>query len=32
MAAGHPSPAREHAPVIPGCGYRVSDQRFKKAI
>ena len=25
MAAGHPSPVREHAPVVPGCGYRVSD-------
>jgi hypothetical protein len=22
---GHPSPVREHAPVVPGCGYRVSD-------
>jgi hypothetical protein len=22
---GHPSPVREHAPVVPGCGYRASD-------
>jgi hypothetical protein len=21
----HSSPVREHAPVVPGCGYRVSD-------
>jgi hypothetical protein len=32
MAPGHPSPIREHAPVVPGGGYRSSDQRFKKAI
>jgi uncharacterized protein len=32
MAIGYPSPAREHVPVVPGCGYRVSDKRFKKAI
>jgi hypothetical protein len=25
MAAGHPSPVGEHAPVVPGCGYRASD-------
>ena len=32
MAPGQPSPVREHAPVVPGCGYRASDLRFKKAI
>jgi hypothetical protein len=25
MAAGHAFPVREHAPVVPGCGYRTSD-------
>jgi hypothetical protein len=25
LAAGHASPVREHAPVVPGCGSRVSD-------
>ena len=25
MPLGHPSAVREHAPVLPGCGYRVSD-------
>jgi hypothetical protein len=25
MAPGHPSPVREYAPVVPGCGYRASD-------
>ena len=25
MPAGHPSAVREHAPVVPGCGYRISD-------
>jgi hypothetical protein len=28
----HASPAREHAPVVPGCSYLASDQRFKKAV
>jgi hypothetical protein len=32
VAAGHASPASERAPVVPGCGYRVFDQCFKKAV
>ncbi len=30
MAAGHPSPVREHAPVVPGCGYRGLRSAFQK--
>ena len=29
IAPGHPSPAREHAPVVPGRGDLASDKRFK---
>ena len=29
-AAGHPSPVREHAPVVPGCGYRGLRLAFQK--
>jgi len=30
LAAGHASPIKEHAPVVPGCGSQSPDKRFKK--
>jgi hypothetical protein len=32
MAPGHPSPSGSMHRWFPACGYRASDQRFKKAI
>ena len=32
MAAGHPSPVREHAPVVPGWGYPDIQLVFQKRL